>query len=46
VNIFDDGEVLGAVVTALAIVGPILAQVAWDKWKGRNTPPTKDQGEG
>ena len=45
-NLFDDGEVLGALVTGLLIVGPMLLVVGWEKWKGRGTPPTKDQGEG
>jgi hypothetical protein len=45
VNLFDDGELLGAIVTAILIIGPMVAQVAWDKWRGRTAPPTKDQGE-
>ena len=45
-NLFDDGEVLGALVTGLLIVGPMLLVVGWDKWRGEDTPPTNDQGEG
>lgn len=36
-DIFADGEVLGAVVTGFIIVGPMLAVVAWEKWKGRKS---------
>jgi len=42
-NLFDDGEVLGALVTGLLIVGPMLLVVGWEKWRGKGTPPTKDQ---
>jgi hypothetical protein len=34
-DIFGDGEVLGALVTGLLIVGPMLAVLAYDKYKER-----------
>lgn len=36
-DIFGDGEVLGALVTVLLIVGPILAVMAYDKFKGKRS---------
>lgn len=34
-DIFGDGEVLGALVTGLIIVGPMIAIVLYDKYKER-----------
>lgn len=34
-DIFGDGHVLGALVTGLIIVGPVLAILAYDKYKER-----------
>jgi hypothetical protein len=34
-DIFGDGEVLGALVTMLLIVVPMLCVIGWEKWKGR-----------
>ena len=34
-DIFADGEVLGALVTGLILVGPGLVIMAYDKWKAR-----------
>jgi len=43
-NLFDDGEVLGALVTCLLILLPLLIGAGAEKGRGRGTPPNKDQG--
>ena len=44
-DLFADGEVLGALVTGLLIVGPMLLVVAWEKWRGKGTPPPRTRGK-